>query len=305
MLEVPRWNDSELSAALELASSMFRAQRMQEPLDDYLEAFDEYQVVVEDLLEATDDLLHLDDAAMDVLTDTKLLEAFRYLTGPPVSTDDLKTLTEAASMSPNRFRKDPDLARRIVEVVRAAFDRRRLAWLWEGRKPTETERIAAVVATTALMAASRLATKRRNEGKRLQEARVRDALANAGLTPVASRPIPTLAVAPAPGEFCGESLLGSRKADFVLTLWDRRVMPIECKVSNSATNSVKRLNNDAAAKAVAWLDDFGTRQVVPIAILSGVYKLHNLIEAQDRGLALFWSHNLDALVNWIDETGTR
>ena len=284
---------------------MFRAQRMREPLDDYLKAFDEYQAAVEELLEATVDLLHLDDAAMDVLTDTHLLEAFRYLTGPPVSSDDLKTLTEAISLSPNRFRKDPILAQRTVDVVRAAFDRRRLAWLAEGRKPTETERFAAVIATTALMAASRLATRRRNEGKRLQETLVGDALADAGLMPVASRPIPTLAAAPAPGEFCGESLLGSRKADFVLTLWDRRVMPIECKVSNSATNSVKRLNNDAAAKAIAWLSDFGTRQVVPIAVLSGVYKLRNLLEAQERGLGLFWSHDLDALVNWIKETGAE
>ena len=79
-------------------------------------------------------------------------------------------------------------------------------------------------------------------------------------------------------------------------------MAIECKVSNSATNSVKRLNNDAAAKAEAWLKDFGTRQVVPAAVLSGVYKLHNLEEAQNRGLALFWAHDLKALTEWIATT---
>ncbi len=76
-------------------------------------------------------------------------------------------------------------------------------------------------------------------------------------------------------------------------------MAIECKVSNSAVNSVKRLNNDAAAKAEAWLKDFGTVQVVPAAVLSGVYKLHNLIDAQTRGLALFWAHDLGALTRWI------
>jgi hypothetical protein len=79
-------------------------------------------------------------------------------------------------------------------------------------------------------------------------------------------------------------------------------MAIECKVSNSATNSVKRLNNDAAAKAEAWLKDFGTRQVVPAAILSGVYKLHNLEDAQSRGLSLFWAHDLKALTDWISTT---
>lgn len=79
-------------------------------------------------------------------------------------------------------------------------------------------------------------------------------------------------------------------------------MPIECKVSNSATNSVKRLNNDAAAKAEAWLKDFGTRQVVPTAVLGGVYKLRNLEDAQDRRLALFWAHRLNELTDWIETT---
>lgn len=79
-------------------------------------------------------------------------------------------------------------------------------------------------------------------------------------------------------------------------------MPIECKVSNSSTNSVKRLNNDAAVKAEIWIKDFGGLQVVPVAVLSGVYKLHNLEEAQRRGLSIFWSHRLSDLVEWIETT---
>eukprot|EP00438_Fugacium_kawagutii_P024322 Skav204920 [mRNA] locus=C9183229:2297:2542:- [translate_table: standard] len=76
-------------------------------------------------------------------------------------------------------------------------------------------------------------------------------------------------------------------------------MPIECKVSNSSTNSVKRLNNDAAVKATSWKTDFGLRQVVPSAVLSGVYKLHNLLDAQERGLTIFWAHDLEPLTEWI------
>jgi hypothetical protein len=122
---------------------------------------------------------------------------------------------------------------------------------------------------------------------------------------VPTRPIPTLDAAPESGEFCGESKLGTRKADFVIRLWDRRIMALECKVSNSATNSVKRLNNDAAAKAESWRHDFGERQVVPAAVLSGVYKIHNLVDAQDRGLTIFWAHDLDELVKWIEKTRMR
>jgi hypothetical protein len=79
-------------------------------------------------------------------------------------------------------------------------------------------------------------------------------------------------------------------------------MAIECKVSNSSTNSVKRLNNDAAAKAQAWISQFGTLGVVPVAVLTGVYKLGNLVDAQNSGLTLYWAHDLDQLLAWIKST---
>jgi hypothetical protein len=45
--------------------------------------------------------------------------------------------------------------------------------------------------------------------------------------------INTLRDAPSPAELCGESMLGSRKADFVAGLWDDRILAVECKVSHS------------------------------------------------------------------------
>ncbi len=79
-------------------------------------------------------------------------------------------------------------------------------------------------------------------------------------------------------------------------------MPMECKVSNSYTNSVKRLNNDAAVKAGQWLHDFGAVQTVPAALLAGVFKLENLIQGQTRGLTIFWSHDTDALIRYVERT---
>lgn len=79
-------------------------------------------------------------------------------------------------------------------------------------------------------------------------------------------------------------------------------MPLECKVSNSATNSIKRLNNDAAVKAQVWQKEFGTSGVVPAAVLSGVFKRSHLEYAQERGLTIFWAHALDRLSNWIEDT---
>jgi hypothetical protein len=77
-------------------------------------------------------------------------------------------------------------------------------------------------------------------------------------------------------------------------------MAIECKVSNSSTNSVKRLNREAAGKAEKWIYEFGALNVVPVAVLSGVFKLHNPISAQTRGLTLYWAHDLDQLRDWMD-----
>ena len=79
-------------------------------------------------------------------------------------------------------------------------------------------------------------------------------------------------------------------------------MPIECKVSNSSTNSVKRLNNDAEVNASIWQREFGTRQIVPVAVLSGVFKVHNLEQAQTGGLTLFWAHKLDDMRAFIEST---
>ena len=109
--------------------------------------------------------------------------------------------------------------------------------------------------------------------------------------------------APEVGHFTGECVVGeSRKADIVVRLWDGRVMPIECKVSNSQLNSIKRLTNDAAVKARVWIDDLGRNNVVPVAVLSGVFGLRHLIEAQERGLTLFWAHSLEELQSFVYRT---
>ena len=135
----------------------------------------------------------------------------------------------------------------MVETVLAGLDRRRFPWVGEGREPHEDEKAAAALATASLMATERVRTLRRNEARVAQEAAVAEALRAAGFREVgAPRVIRTLEEAPGPGEFCTERTFGDRKADLVVGLWDRRRMPLECKASNSATNSYKRVNHEAA-----------------------------------------------------------
>ena len=296
----PPWSDDELEVDRTKAIEVFRKRRMEEPLEEYLEAFDQYQGIVEDLLETTVDLSR-DEGLVEVVTAPELLRAFRYLSGPPISEDDLKVLAEAA-LTPSRLKEDIDMARRVAYVVINGLDRRRFPWVADNREPDESERNAAVLASAALLATRHLETARRNDEKQRQESEVIKALRDAGLQGVPTREINVLTQAPVAGEFCGESLLGNRKADIVVGLWDQRTLSIECKVSNSATNSIKRLNNDAVAKAEYWRTEFGVAQVVPAAVLSGVYNLHNLTAAQHRGLTLFWAHNLPDLIDWIQTT---
>ena len=85
--------------------------------------------------------------------------------------------------------------------------------------------------------------------------------------------------------------------------YDRHILAIECKASNSEVNSFKRINHEAVGKARSWIAAFGRSQLVPAAILTGVFNPDNLATAQSEGLALFWIHRLDDLREFISGTG--
>jgi hypothetical protein len=300
----PRWTASQFEQARTDAIDRFREERMQEPLEEYGEQFDDARRHVENLLELSVDLTELsrDDVALEVCTDEGMLAALRYLAGPPISEDDLKIIADA-SLTASVLKKYPTQAISLVDTVVLGLDRNRFPWVGEDREPEAAEREAAIVATAAMIAYRKLLTARANVSKDKQEQATAAALVDdAGFTQVPPRTINTFSDAPHPGAFCHESMFGGRKADLVVRLWDGRCMPIECKVSNSSTNSVKRLNNDAAVKAVTWLQAMGDQQTVPSAVLAGVFKRHNLEDAQKRGLTIFWAHELDQLVTFVNAT---
>lgn len=295
----PRWTPDEFDRDLAIAIGEFKRQRLEEDPAEYFEVFDRKRAAVETLLEATVDLSQIAEVACDIAADADLFEALRYLAAPPISADDIKVLADVNTLTASRLRADPKLAEKLVETVIQALDRRRFVWVAEDREPTEAEREAAAMASAALITTQRIATDRRSNEKRLQEEAVAACLESIEFVQVPTRNIETLRDAPQPGEFCRETIFGGRKADLVVSLHDGRVMAIECKASNSATNSVKRLNNDAAVKAKTWLRVFGEASTVPAAVLSGVFKRINLVDAQDDGLTIFWAHSLSALASFV------
>lgn len=306
----PRWTTEEFDEQRELAREVFRSQRLNESRGVYSETFSECLGYVRELMEKTDGLSRLtavpgsylpDPELLEVLADTDLLEALRYIVGPPISADDLAELADT-SLAPRVLFEDPEASIRVADTIAQGLDPMRFPWVNQGRRPEQAEQDAAMLATAALIATRRVETARRMQSKDQEEA-VKACLREAGMTEVQPRTVsPGLLNAPEPGEFCGEAKFGTRKADLVVRLHDGRCMPIECKVSNSSTNSVKRLNNDAAAKASAWIEEFGSGATVPSAVLSGIFKTHNLEQAQDQHLTIFWAHNLNPLTSFIRST---
>ncbi len=298
-----RWNDERLEADRRRGIQDFRDERLNESLGVYLENFRHYRDAVENLLETTVDLTMLAEQATKVLLDADLLYAVRYVAGPPISVDDIQLLADTP-LSPSRIKNDPESAKRVVETILLGLDRERFPWLAEKRAPTREERKTAVVASAVLIASQRVKTSRANESPARQQALVRSTLTSNGFVEDSPKTIPNVSAAPPIGHFCGESVLGTRKADVVARLWDGRILAIECKVSNSQVNSIKRLNNDAVVKANVWRHDFGEANIVPSAVLAGVFGLRHLKESQERGLSLFWSHSIEEMVTFVEATRT-
>jgi hypothetical protein len=296
----PRWTEKQLALDAKISAAAFREERLA-PTQAWKEHFTKSNERFTALLNELGELepTRISDAALASAYKLKLGEALRYLSGPPISDDDLKVLADVPSLAPGVLIRDKQKLRHVFSIIQKTIDPYRFPWVVQRRAPTRTEKAAALLASSVLLAAQRISTARRGYGKTTQEALVKRFLSSLKYKEVQPMTISTIVEGPKLGEFCGESKLGNRKADIVLRLNDTRLMPIECKVSNSALNSVKRINNDAAAKAAEWLKTFGTNQVVPTAVISGVFKVINLLQAQEAGLTIFWSHDLKKLGRFI------
>src|SRR5688500_2397506 len=119
-----RWNERQLDSDRMVAIDTFRKERLEEPTEEFSERFARARSVMEDLLETTVDLTRIDDdQALAILTKAPSRDAFRYLAGPPISLDDLKTLVDTNSIAPKTLKENPALVQRIVSTVFDGLDR--------------------------------------------------------------------------------------------------------------------------------------------------------------------------------------
>ena len=192
----PRWTTAELAEDAATSASQFRAERLA-VTDSWATHYNQARGKFELLFKK------LSDLNPGAITDDNLAEAYglglgealRYLAGPPVSDDDLQVIADVDSIAPGVLKKDAEALRKVFGVIERVIDPYRFPWMEAGGAPTAQQREAALLASSVLLAAQRIATERRNEGKENQETTVKDYLRTLGFTeaPAAAtdtRPLP-------------------------------------------------------------------------------------------------------------------
>ena len=291
-VQPPRWSREELEADRLKALTAFVSAFGAEGTKAYEQRVQELIGPLNQLFSARNDIANL--SAETFTQHPGLLRVARFLAAPPISAYDLRTLI-GGNVGVNR--PNAERAASAARILNLALDPVRYPWLAEKRTASLAERDSAIHWTASICAIESMRTYRRNVSAREQEAKVRERLADAGFTESGRRAI-TLIEQLEPGAFSRECRLGDRNCDVPVRLADGRLLAIECKVSNTAINSKKRLNNDVGAKAAAWHDLFGT-QVITVAVLSGVYSPGDLMRAQEQQrITIFWSHDLEPLVQF-------
>lgn len=293
--EPPKWNDDQLNHDRLFAIGEFIKRRSREGTTRYEKMFAEHQPIVERLFRETEDIRKL--RGLTFQNGTELLLAARFLAAPHISEDDLNIL--AGGNLKKKKVIEPDLAQRAADVIISGLDPIRLPWLREQRVPTPAERTLAILWTCGVLTIERLRTRRRVESSKRQEQSVRHGIKGLGLRETPVKQIEHLDDLQRGAFAANEYLLAGSNCDILIRLEDGRLLALECKVSNSKSNSVKRLNRETGGKADLWRRAFG-EQVLPGAVLSGVFRLKNLQDAQRSRIALFWDHKLSELFSFIE-----
>lgn len=292
------WSESELRQASSLAVEHFIKSRLSEPTKKYEQLLSDSIIKVEKLFIASQDLRSLNGSVF--VKNPDLIDAGRFLTGPPISQDDLKTL---AGVKPPKTAIDDLQAEKVADIIMQAIDRKRFPWIAAKRAVKRSERRTAILWTAGVWAVELIRTWRRSESSRTQEALIADILRESGYKRV-DIPAPRNI---RPGDFdlfprgtyTGELKLDGSKCDVPVRLRNGKILAIECKVSNSEVNSIKRLVREVGGKADAWRNSFGAG-IITVSVLSGVFGLTTLIEAQkSHGVNIVWEHDLSPLKDFL------
>jgi hypothetical protein len=306
----PFWTKAELDERRKKSEAIYRSTWGRDALQ---KEFRDLRATCADevraLLEASDNLTKLasEPTFFKKKEHRAMVVPARFTTMPFISDANLKVLKSG---------------REAAEVIVEFLDHDRFPWMANGAAaPTQAQLDAAVAATAELMAMQKSSTAKRMSGSKSQEEIAGDALKAAGLTHVPVSDVlkraekitsfdPALGIETHnlrdllnPGEYSGELLVAGHRADLPVLLPSGILLPLECKVSNSPANSFKRLIRETEGKRRAWKEAFGQGALTG-AVISGVFSLKNLFEdAQGRGMLIFFSHEIEALTEFVTQGG--
>jgi hypothetical protein len=251
---------------------------------------------VEAALAATADLREIPAA---LLRSGRFARALRFLTGPPLSQDQFQLACPEWKKATEKSGCPLDEASALGfgATFRKWADRSRTESLED---PAVRER--AVHGTALLIAQQEFATLRRMRLAGSQEDAAAAVLSELGYHRA------TVGFVDQPGvlgerEYARKCRFAtadqsSHEVDLAIGLPRRRILAMECKVSNDRTNSVKR-TNDVLKKAEAWRQQWG-RLVITGALLEGVFSEKEPRRLVEAGVEVFWSHRLELFREWIE-----
>jgi hypothetical protein len=300
----PNWSEKDLGRLRQQTRQQFVDRYSNEIQAAYHETFADCLKRVDRLLTATDELRSLRKGGSILDASSNLRDAARYCTAPAISADTLRIISERDGTE---------------GTILTFLDADRFPWVGEDRRPKPTERRHAVALTAKLWADQKAKTAARSRYSKAQEAQTRGALEAAGLLHVPRREIrdrlkelgdnPSKGLTASNwgdalhrGEFTDEINLAGNKCDVPARLKDGRLLPIECKVSNSEVNSTKRLIRETLGKHNDWQRTYGS-ELSTGAVLAGVFSMVNLRQAQEQGMLLFFEHQLSSLTAFIKAGG--
>lgn len=255
---------------------------------------------VEDALAASTDLR---DLVLALTTNGKHTLVFRHLLAPPKSQDQFKLLCHTWPKSSEKMARPmkPDIASDVAAVLYQWMDKDIAPWLPLNRPPTDVERELLIERVISFIAPKQTETEKRNRLSLAQESAVVDLLKGLGWKQLPSATLDTRAAVP-PKHFMHKTKFATatttaQEVDIACGLSGSYVAAMECKVTNDATNSVKRIN-DVLKKANAWKAHWGSF-VETAALLQGVIKPDDVQRLSDEGVMVFWSHDLDEFSTWV------
>lgn len=261
------------------------------------------RLVRREILKTLIETEYLRDLSASLTTTGRHLLVLRHLFAPPISQDQLKLILP--SYPKGAEKNSTKLSKAAADGFAWEFARRRdpalTAWLAGNSDPSRPQVRRVLHTLTPMISSQIFNTMRRNRLSNEQEQAVEDLLVAKGWAKAVSVAVNNPSDL-APNHFMRKTRCKTRTAtkevDIACGVNPSLLMAMECKVSNDATNSVKRVS-DVMDKTKAWNDKWGGF-IQTAALLQGVVAYKDVARLLDSDVLVFWSHDLQPLSDWLD-----